>query len=57
MRNYSPALIAKLMILEPSVATSAACRVGNATFRPKYAAQTSASCGPRGPRQRPVGPR
>ena len=56
MGNYSPALIAGLMILEPSVATAAACRLESATFQPKYAAQTSASCGPRGPRQRKVDP-
>jgi hypothetical protein len=39
MRKRLAPLIAGLMILAPSMATAAACKLENATFRPKYAAQ------------------
>lgn len=39
MRNYFPVLIAGLMLLAPSSAMAAACKLENATFRPKYVPQ------------------
>ncbi|MFC4170566.1 hypothetical protein ACFOYU_00610 [Microvirga sp. GCM10011540] len=39
MRTRLASLIAGLMLLAPSMATAATCKLENATFRPKYAAQ------------------
>ena len=40
MRTRLASLIAVLMTLAPSMAMAAACKLENATFRPKYAAQS-----------------
>ncbi|KFG66537.1 hypothetical protein [Microvirga sp. BSC39] len=39
MRNHVTVLIAGLLILTPSMAMAAVCKLENATFRPKYAAE------------------